>query len=97
MSKKIYNAFSDSFLEYKEGLSMDYKDVAAFCKENNINMDVIGFFDDIENDIDEWMHDLGVSYENDTLYGVGFKPAAKAAQANIKVYHFDDFEHRSKN
>ena len=90
MSKKIYNAFSDSFLECKEGLSMDYKDVAAFCKENNINMDVIGFFDDIENDIDEWMHDLGISYDNDTLYGVGFKP-------NIKAYHFDDFEHRSKN
>ena len=97
MSKKIYNAFSDSFLEYKEGLSIDYKDVAAFCKENNINMDVIGFFDDIENDIDEWMHDLGISYEDDVLYGVGFKSAAKAAQANIKVYHFDDFEHRSKN
>ena len=91
MSKKIYNAFSDSFLEYKEGLSMNYKDVAAFCKENNINMDVIGFFDDIENDIDEWMHDLGVSYDNDTLYGIGFKSAAKAAQANIKAYHFDDF------
>ena len=90
MSKKIYNAFSDSFLECKEGLSMDYKDVAAFCKENNINMDVIGFFDDIENDIDEWTHDLGMSYENDTLYGVGFK-------SNIKAYHFDDFEHRSKN
>ena len=90
MSKKIYNAFSDSFLECKEGLSMNYKDVAAFCKENNINMDVIGFFDDIENDIDEWMHDLGISYDNDTLYGVGFKP-------NIKAYHFDDFEHRSKN
>lgn len=97
MSKKIYNAFSDSFLEYKEGLSIDYKDVAAFCKENNINMDVIGFFDDIENDIDEWMHDLGISYEDDVLYGVGFKSATKAAQANIKVYHFDDFEHRSKN
>ena len=90
MSKKIYNAFSNSFLEYKAGLSMNYKDVAAFCKEHNINMDVIGFFDDIENDIDEWMHDLGISYENDTLYGVGFK-------SNIKVYHFDDFEHRSKN
>lgn len=97
MSKKIYNAFSDSFLNYKEGLSINYKDVAAFCKENNINMDVIGFFDDIKDDIDEWMCDLGVSYENDTLYGVGFKPAAKAAQANIKAYHFDDFEHRSKN
>lgn len=90
MSKKIYNAFSDSFLNCKEGLSIDYKDVAAFCKENNINMDVIGFFDDIENDIDDWMHDLGMSYENDTLYGVGFK-------SNIKAYHFDDFEHRSKN
>ena len=90
MSKKIYNAFSDSFLECKEGLSMNYKDVAAFCKENNINMDVIGFFDDIENDIDEWMCDLGISYDNDTLYGIGFKH-------NIKAYHFDDFEHRSKN
>lgn len=90
MSKKIYNAFSDSFLEYRSGLSMDYKDVAAFCKENNINMDVIGFFDDIKDDIDDWMHDLGVSYENDTLYGVGLKP-------NIKTYHFDDFEHRRKN
>lgn len=89
MSKKIYNAFSDSFLEYKEGLSIDYKDVAAFCKENNINMDVIGFFDDIKDDIDDWMRDLGVSYENDTVYGVGFK-------SNIKAYHFDDFEHRSK-
>lgn len=90
MSKKIYNAFSDSFLECKEGLSIDYKDVAAFCKENNINMDVIGFFDDIENDIDEWMCDLGISYDNDTLNGIGFK-------SNIKAYHFDDFEHRSKN
>lgn len=90
MSKKIYNAFSDSFLEYKAGLSMNYKDVATFCKENNINMDVIGFFDDIKNDIDDWMCDSGVSYEDDILYGVGFK-------SNIKVYHFDDFEHRSKN
>ena len=90
MSKKIYNAFSDSFLEYKAGLSMNYKDVAAFCKENNINMDVIGFFDDIKTDIDDWMCDLGVSYEDDILYGVGFK-------SNIKAYHFDDFEHRSKN
>ena len=90
MSKKIYNAFSDSFLEYKAGLSMNYKDVAAFCKENNINMDVIGFFDDIKNDIDDWMRDLGISYEDDVLYGVGFK-------SNIKVQHFDDFEHRSKN
>ena len=90
MSKKIYNAFSDSFLEYKTGLSIDYKDVAAFCKENNINMDVIGFFDDIKNDIDDRMCDLGVSYEDDVLYGIGFK-------SNIKVYHFDDFEHRSKN
>ena len=90
MSKKIYNAFSDSFLEYKAGLSMNYKDVAAFCKENNINMDVIGFFDDIKNDIDDWMCDLGISYEDDVLYGVGLK-------SNIKVQHFDDFEHRSKN
>ena len=90
MSKKIYNAFSDSFLEYKAGLSMNYKDVAAFCKENNINMDVIGFFDDIKNDIDDWMRDLGISYEDDVLYGIGFK-------SNIKVQHFDDFEHRSKN
>ena len=90
MSKKIYNAFSDSFLEYKAGLSMNYKDVATFCKENNINMDVIGFFDDIKNDIDDCMCDLGMSYEDDVLYGVGFK-------SNIKVYHFDDFEHRSKN
>ena len=90
MSKKIYNAFSDSFLEYKEGLSIDYKDVATFCKEHNINMDVIGFFDDIKEDIDDWICDLGVSYENDTLYGVGFK-------SNIKAYHFDDFEHHSKN
>ena len=90
MSKKIYNAFSDSFLEYKAGLSMNYKDVATFCKENNINMDVIGFFDDIKNDIDDGMCDLGVSYEDDILYGVGFK-------SNIKVYNFNDFEHRSKN
>ena len=90
MSKKIYNAFSDSFLEYKAGLSMNYKDVATFCKENNINMDVIGFFDDIKNDIDDCMCDLGASYEDDILYGVGFK-------SNIKAYHFDDFEHRSKN
>ena len=90
MSKKIYNAFSDSFLEYKTGLSMNYKDVATFCKENNINMDVIGFFDDIKNDIDDCMCDLGVSYEDDVLYGIGFK-------SNIKVQHFDDFEHRSKN
>ena len=78
MSKKIYNAFSDSFLEYKAGLSMNYKDVATFCKENNINMDVIGFFDDIKNDIDDWMCDLGISYEDDVLYGVGFKSNIKS-------------------
>ena len=78
MSKKIYNAFSDSFLEYKAGLSMNYKDVATFCKENNINMDVIGFFDDIKNDIDDCMCDLGVSYEDDVLYGVGFKSNIKS-------------------
>jgi len=78
MSKKIYNTFSDSFLEYKAGLSMNYKDVAAFCKENNINMDVIGFFDDIKNDIDDCMCDLGISYEDDVLYGVGFKSNIKS-------------------
>ena len=78
MSKKIYNTFSDSFLEYKAGLSMNYKDVAAFCKENNINMDVIGFFDDIKNDIDDQMCDLGISYEDDVLYGVGFKSNIKS-------------------
>ena len=78
MSKKIYNAFSDSFLEYKAGLSINYKDVATFCKENNINMDVIGFFDDIKNDIDDCMCDLGVSYEDDVLYGVGFKSNIKS-------------------
>ena len=78
MSKKIYNAFSDSFLEYKAGLSMNYKDVATFCKENNINMDVIGFFDDIKNDVDDGMCDLGVSYEDDILYGVGFKSNIKS-------------------
>ena len=78
MSKKIYNTFSDSFLEYKAGLSMNYKDVATFCKENNINMDVIGFFDDIKNDVDDGMCDLGISYEDDVLYGVGFKSNIKS-------------------
>ena len=78
MSKKIYNTFSDSFLEYKAGLSMNYKDVATFCKENNINMDVIEFFDDIKNDSDDCMCDLGVSYEDDILYGVGFKSNIKS-------------------
>ena len=78
MSKKIYNTFSDSFLEYKAGLSMNYKDVAAFCKENNINMDVIGFFDDIKNDIYDQMCDLGISYYDDVLYGVGVKSNIKS-------------------
>lgn len=90
MSKKIYDAFQTAFLDFRSGASVSYKDIVAFCKENSINMDVIGFFDDIKDDIDDGMCDLGVSYDNDTLHGVGLKPT-------IKAYYFDDFEHRSKN
>lgn len=73
-NQKLFNAFQTAFLICGKDLSVDFKDIIALCKEYNIHMDVICFFDYIEEEIDEWMHKLGLSYEDDKLYGIGLKP-----------------------
>lgn len=71
---KLFNAFQTAFLMCGKDLSVDFKDIIALCKEYNIHMDVICFFDYIEEEIDEWMHKLGLSHQDDKLYGIGLKP-----------------------
>ena len=71
---KLFNAFQTTFLMCGKDLSVDFRDIIALCKEYNIRMDVICFFDYIEEEIDEWMYKLGFSYEDDKLYGIGLKP-----------------------
>lgn len=71
--KKLFNAFQTAFLICGKDLSVDFRDIIALCKEYNIRMDVIRFFDYIEDEIDEWMYKLGFSYEDDKLYGIGLR------------------------
>lgn len=82
---ELFNAFQTAFLTRGKDLSVDFRDIIALCKEYNISMDVISFFDYIKDDIDEWMHKLGLSYEDDKLYGIGLKPL-------INVRNFEEFE-----
>lgn len=85
-SPKLFNAFQTSFLMCSKDLSVDFIDIITLCKEYNISMDVICFFDYIEDEIDEWAHELGLSYEDDKLYGIGLKPI-------INVKNFEQFEY----
>ena len=52
-------------------------------------MDVICFFDYIKEEIDEWAYKLGLSYEDDKLYGIGLKPI-------INVKNFNTFKYFAK-
>ena len=70
---KLFNAFQTSFLTCSKDLSVNFRDIIALCKEYNIRMDVICFFDYIKDEIDEWMHKLGLSYDDDKLYGIGLR------------------------
>ena len=73
-NKKLFNAFQTAYLICGKDLSIDFRDIIAFCKEWDIHMDVICFFDYIKDEIDEWAHELGLSYQDDKLYGIGLKP-----------------------
>ena len=81
---KLFNAFQTAFLTCDKDCSVDFRDIVSICKEYNIRMDVISFFDYIKDEIDEWMYKLGLSYEDDKLYGIGLKPI-------INVKNFDEF------
>ena len=70
---KLFNAFQTTFLTCSKGLSVDFRDIITLCKEYNIHMDVICFFDYIKDEIDEWAHERGLSYEDDKLYGIGLR------------------------
>ena len=70
---KLFNAFQTAFLVCGKDLSVDFRDIIALCKEYNIHMDVICFFDYIKDEIDEWLYKLGFFYEDDKLYGIGLR------------------------
>ena len=70
---ELFNAFQTAFLTCGKDCSVDFRDIIALCKEYNIHMDVICFFDYIKDEIDEWMYKLGFSYDDDKLYGIGLK------------------------
>ena len=72
---KLFNAFQTAFLTCGKDLSVDFRDIITLCKEYNIRMDVICFFDYIKDEIDEWLYKLGFSYEDDKLYGIGLRSA----------------------
>lgn len=83
---KLFNAFQTAFLTRGKDLSVDFRDIITLCKEYNIRMDVICFFDYIEEEIDEWSHELGLSYDDDKLYGIGLKQII-----NVKNYEQFNF------
>lgn len=83
-SPKLFNAFQTAFLVCDKELSVDFKDIITLCKEWDIRMDVISFFDYIKDEIDEWAHELGLSYEDDKLYGIGLR-------STIDVKNFEEF------
>lgn len=82
---ELFNAFQTSFLMYDKDCSVDFRDIIALCKELDIHMDVICFFDYIKDEIDEWAYKRGLSYVDDKLYGIGLKPL-------INVRNFEEFE-----
>ena len=82
---KLFNAFQTVFLTCGKDCSVDFRDIIALCKEYNIRMDIICFFDYIEDEIDEWLHKLGLSYDDDKLYGIGLKQI-------INVKNYEQFE-----
>ena len=88
-NKKLFNAFQTAFLTCDKDCSVDFKDIITLCKEYNIHMDVICFFDYIKDEIDEWAHELGLSYQDDKLYGIGLKPI-------INVKNFNTFKYFAK-
>ena len=81
---KLFNAFQTAFLTCDKDCSVDFRDIITICKEYNIRMDVICFFDYIKDEIDEWAHELGLYYEDDKLYGVGLR-------STINVINFEEF------
>lgn len=81
---ELFNAFQTAFLICGKDLSVDFRDIIALCKEWDIRMDVICFFDYIKDEIDERAHELGLSYEDDKLYGIGLR-------STINVRHFEEF------
>ena len=89
MDVKLFNAFQTAFLACSKDLSVDFRDIIALCKEYNIHMDVISFFDYIKDEIDEWMYKLGFSYEDDKLYGIGLKQII-----NVKNYEQFNFYYK---
>ena len=88
-NKKLFNAFQTAFLTCDKDCSVDFRDIITLCKEYNIRMDVISFFDYIKDEIDEWAHELGLSYQDDKLYGIGLKPI-------INVKNFNTFKYFAK-
>ena len=72
-NKELFNAFQTVFLTCGKDLSVNFRDIITLCKEYNIHMDVICFFDYIKDEIDEWLYKLGFSYEDDKLYGIGLR------------------------
>ena len=84
MDIKLFNAFQTAFLACGKDLSVDFRDIIALCKEYNIHMDVICFFDYIKDEIDEWAHELGLSYDDDKLCGIGLR-------STINVINFEEF------
>ena len=89
MDVKLFNAFQTAFLTCGKDLSVDFRDIIALCKEWDIRMDVISFFDYTKDEIDEWMHKLGLSYKDDKLYGIGLKQI-------INVKNFERFKYFCK-
>ena len=89
MDIKLFNAFQTAFLTCDKDCSVDFRDIIALCKEYNIRMDVISFFDYTKDEIDEWAHELGLSYEDDKLYGIGLKHT-------INVKNFEELEYFTK-
>ena len=88
-SPKLFNAFQTAFLTCDKNCSVDFKDIIALCKEWDIRMDVICFFNYIEEEIDEWMYKLGFSYKDDKLYGIGLKHT-------INVKNYEQFKYFCK-
>lgn len=83
---ELFNAFQTAFLTCDKDCSVDFRDIVALCKEYNIRIDVICFFDYIKDEIDEWMYKLGFSYEDDKLYGVGLR-------STINVKNYEQFKY----
>ena len=88
----MYEAFITSFLIWSEGRSLDYKQLTDFCKEWDININVIDLVDYIKSMIDDYARMLcGASCDDDdVLYNIGFK-------SNIKILDVENFEYLKHN